>query len=133
MAFVNPQKLSHREVARMRRVIVDSYGAAAAPPNHQDLAGACRPDTEGGSASLVGTGSGGGKKRRDTADSVEDEVLAIVQRKEVELKEDPEFKFRKKPQPRANRLVGNAAITKSKEEPKKAEPRKASKYLIKGH
>ena len=71
-----------------------------------------------GTESAVGTGAGGGKnkselkdkkKKRKDVEEVEEEdsVLAIVNRKEEKLKEDPEFRFRRKPQPMAKKLQGN--------------------------
>merc|ERR1712216_195002 len=105
-------------------------------------------EMQGLSASLVGTGSGGAgqlpgqgekkkkKKRKQSEDEVEDSILAMVHQKEETLKEDPEFRFRRKPTKKKEVMRGNEAVF---EKPKKIatdtqkelEQRKAEKYMFK--
>jgi ribosomal protein S19 len=46
------------------------------------------------------------KRRKKSVDEVEDSILSMVRKNETELKEDPEFRFRRKPTVKP-KLVGN--------------------------
>lgn len=135
----DPPMISREEAARMRSVVRRNYELSEDGCSKRSADG---PDA--GSSSLFGSGAGKGggdekkkRKPKDEMDEVEDSVLAIVNKKEAELKEDPEFKFRRKPQPMKARAQGNTAIFKEVEKKKEKESdidmRKAQKYMIKAH
>lgn len=121
----------------MRSCIYNAYGITEASTAYGDDT----TDGKGLSLSMIGTGAGGGgekKSRKKKEPEEPDSILTMVAHKEAELKEDPEFRFRRKPAPkkpvaRNEGIFGAVVPVEEKKEMSEVDMRKAEKYLIKPH